>query len=54
MYIPQKIKEQNCAWNSLLKTSVPLLPGTAYILGKITQLLTKHATFYYASITQFL
>lgn len=52
--LPQKTKEQNCARNSLLKTSVPLPPCTAYILGKTTQLLTKHATFYHASITQFL
>lgn len=30
-------------------------PATAaYILGKTTQLLTKHVTFYYASITHFL
>ena len=40
--------------NSLLKTSVLLLPGAAYILGKTTQLLTRHATFYYASIPHFL
>ena len=40
--------------NSFLKTSVLLLPGAAYILGKTTQLLTRHATFYYASIPHFL
>lgn len=31
-----------------------LLPSAGYILRKTTQLLTKHATFHYASITQFL
>lgn len=53
IYLPYKTSK-TVQKNSLLKTSVLLLPGAAYILGKTTQLLTRHATFYYASIPQFL
>lgn len=54
-YISLETKEQNSIKkNNLLKTSVFLLPSAAHVLGETTQLLTKHVTFYYASITHFL